>query len=231
MIYDNIFFTYIKTSVIVIHYNLTLFKRYLKISILINKVFFFQANFNFLIYLQFVDALPNFPLMLKKCILNAVKNKPGHKGNRFHPDIKEISMYVFIRGGPKLYEFFINNFHWPSVSSQMDKIPKFHPSLIEGKLYIDEFMQFLNRFDYPLQCAILEDGTAITNIIEVDRKTDLLLGLVAPISVSTGLIHPFYFKATSAKEIYENIKNNYSASYVYVILAKPLKRGIHNLNI
>lgn len=133
---------------------------------------------------------------------------------------------MYIRGGRNLYNFFEENFVWPAEITITREIPKFHPNLIEGKLYIAEFSQYLRKFKYPRQCAVLEDGTAITNIIEVDRNTDLLLGLVAPISKTTGLIHPYTFEATSAKKIYQNIKENCAATYVYVILAKPLQKGI-----
>lgn len=159
------------------------------------------------------------------CMYNASFNECGNKGNRFSTAIQEVACYVFIRGGRVLYDFFSQNFNWPSKGTIMRQIPRFHPNLIEGRLYIDEFLLFLNKFNYPLQCAVLEDGTAITNVIEVDRQTDLLVGLVSPINPMTGLIHPFTFKSTSAKEIYDSIKKNYSATYVYVILAKPLQKG------
>lgn len=83
----------------------------------------------------------------------------------------------------------------------------------------------MKELNCPLEVAVIEDGTKITEFVDYDLESNCLSGLVAPINCTTGIPDKFYFRASKASEIIEPILNYKKAKYVQVILVKPNKIG------
>lgn len=152
---------------------------------------------------------------------NAYKNKPGYKGNRFLPDIKEIAAYCLIRGGKHLFKFMENNLSLPDVKTVKRFMVDEMKLIYEGELQFDVIVDFLKANKIKLEVGIFEDGTKINEKVEYDSPSNSLIGLVAPFNPSTGLPNMHHFQARNAVEIYNHIKNSPRASYLQVIIAQP----------
>lgn len=159
------------------------------------------------------------------CIDNAKSNPFGHKGNRFSDEFIKVAIYIYIRGGKSLYEFFHLNLNFPALKTVQRRMLKFHKKLIENHFYFDELVNFLKINNYVYEVCILEDGTKITEAAEYDAIENLITGLVAPTNASTGIPIEKFFPALTAKQISIAIQNSPKASYVQVILAKPNDAG------
>lgn len=153
--------------------------------------------------------------------MNAKKNELGNKLNRYSDEIHKIAIYLFIRGGKKMYEFFHSNLNFPSVKTVKRKMLDYRKKLHEGHLYFDELVTYLDSKGYPREVSINEDGTKITEVAEYDAGEKIIQGLISPIDKRTGMPKENFFQALSAKQIVDAITNNSKASYVQVILAKP----------
>lgn len=155
------------------------------------------------------------------CLENAQKNEPGNNQNRFSDDVHKTAIYLYIRGGRKLYEFFTLNLNFPSIKTVKRKMLQYRKKLHEGHLYFDELAEYLDFKGYPREVSINEDGTKITEIAEYDAVEKVIQGLISPFNKRTGMTKERNFPALSAVQILQAIKNNPKASYVQVILAKP----------
>lgn len=70
-----------------------------------------------------------------------------------------------------------------------------------------------------------EDASGILAKIEHDPGTNQMVGISLPINSKTGLPVPFSYLARSADEIKLNM-NKEKSSYVYVMMAQPLKENV-----
>lgn len=171
---------------------------------------------------DFKDVIPKF---LYDGIINSYFNAPGDHNNEFDDDIKRLALYIYLRGGKKLYEFFIYNMHFPCYRSVLRYVDSYHKQMIEGKLYFDELHDFLLKRNLPKVVSISEDATKITEVVEYCAKTRTLSGLVAPFNDRTGMPKQLFFVAESAIQISKSIEDFAKAKYVYVIIANPLIDG------
>lgn len=163
----------------------------------------------------------NTPFLLWKCIENYLKkNQAGKRGNRFEPDFNQLSMYLFIRGGKNLYEFLVDNLHFPCTKSVRSHLASSNVTPGEGQVNVKGLLEYIEKNNFPKRVAILEDGTAVTKVVEYDAATNSLKGLVSPLNEQTGLPSR-NFVASSGLAIAEHIKNFPAAKYVYTILARP----------
>lgn len=175
--------------------------------------------------LQIDDISGSFSPLLTSLMYNAVKNKPGAKSNRFDENIKKTALYCFLRGGLNFYNFMSQNMSLPCEKTITRYMNKYHNKLIEGKLYVKELRDFLDRNELPRCVSVTEDATKITEIVEFDSNNCTLVGLTSPFNPSNGLVFENYFKANSSNQIAHHLKTSKKASYVSVILAKPLAFG------
>lgn len=84
-----------------------------------------------------------------------------------------------------------------------------------------ELSAYLEKLGTEKIVWLSEDATAITSKVNYDVVTDTLVGLVSPINSVIGCPTPFHYKASSAKDITENMKKD-KATSVYLIMAQPL---------
>lgn len=117
------------------------------------------------------------------------------------------------------------NLALPCYKTMTRFMDNYHGRLSEGKLYAKELRDFLDINQLPKSVSVTEDATKIVEMIEFDNNTCSLIGLTSPFNLSTGLVYENYFKANSSNQIANHIKNSKKASYVSVILAKPLAFG------
>jgi hypothetical protein len=172
--------------------------------------------------LQLSQYVPKFVTNIAQ---NSINNSYGWRGNVFEEKIKQMSLFLYIRGGSNLYNVLARNMALPSLKTLERYMLKYHHRLVEGELYFDELLKFLEKNNLPKCVSVTEDATKITEIVEVDSSNSFLLGLTSPFDPKTGMIYRQYFKASTAFEIVKNISNSKKAGYLYVILARSASFG------
>lgn len=156
---------------------------------------------------------------------NLSQNRHGSSGNRYNDLVMKISAYLLIRGGNSMYEFLRVNLALPSTKWVYNNMMRFQHKLEEGRFYFDELKLFLESRNYPMEVAILEDGTKVTEAVEYDAQSKSLVGLVPRIDPSSGLPFLRCFPALTAQEIEYAVKNYSRSSYLQIIIAKPNRTG------
>jgi len=105
--------------------------------------------------------IEKFPKFLKVLIINAMHIKLGFKGNRYSDMIREISAFIYIRGGNALYEFFHLNLLLPESSTLSTFVSSKMKRMCDGILLFDELKEYLLKNKYNLEVSIVEDGTRV----------------------------------------------------------------------
>lgn len=72
---------------------------------------------------------------------------------------------------------------------------------------------------------ISENSTRLQKSVDYDRKTNQLIGLVAPLYPETGLPFQDYFEALSSSKIVEFMENYEKADQLTVLMFKPYFQG------
>lgn len=107
----------------------------------------------------------------------------------------------------------------------MNYIAQNKSKIIEGQLRAQELLDYLKRLNLPLKVWICEDASGINAKIEYDPKSDQLVGIVLPFSLTTGMPISYTFMARSAEDIQKYTKEPLS-TLVYVVLALPLMPNV-----
>lgn len=94
-----------------------------------------------------------------------------------------------------------------------------------GKLYVDELHNYLHSNNMIKAGVISEDSTRLQKRVEYDRKTNQLIGLVAPLDPRTGLPFEDFFDANSAFKIMNFMENYEKADQLTVLMLKPYFQG------
>lgn len=97
--------------------------------------------------------------------------------------------------------------------------------IIEGEIRHKELNHYLEALKLRKCVWLSEDATGIVAKIEFDPQSNQMIGLVLPISSTTGMPIPFTYLARNAKEIQTNM-NKDKSSLVYVVMAQPLMEGV-----
>lgn len=163
---------------------------------------------------------------LKTCIENSEHIIPGWKGNRYSSDIKIMAGYLLARNGRSEYKFYHENLKFPEVSAVQKYMKKKVKPINEAVFYFGDLEKYLENFKYTKEVALTEDATRICEIVEYMSKGNLLSGLVAPIDPVTGMPKPNYFKASTARSIFDHLQLYDRASYVQILLAQPNNTGL-----
>lgn len=116
-------------------------------------------------------------------------------------------------------------FHIP-IGFSVGYISQFKTRIIEGELRYKELDHYLDSLKVKKCVWLSEDASGIVAKVEYDPQTNQMIGIVLPISQTTGFPIPFTFLAGSADEIKTNMDKAMS-SLVYVVMAQPLKKGAH----
>lgn len=153
---------------------------------------------------------------------------------RYTEDVKQYSAYMRIIGGRLSYETFQANAvsSVPNIRSVDRYISKIKSNTMEGVLRTEALLQYLNDHNVPKIVSLSEDATKITNRIQYDFPNNQLTGFVLPLNNESGMpLTGCYLARTAAEmerhfyDIETGIENS-TASYVNVVMAQPLIRGI-----
>lgn len=93
--------------------------------------------------------------------------------------------------------------------------------MIEGELRCKELSAYLEKLGTEKIVWLAEDVTAIDPTVNYDVVSDTLVGLVTPFDKRTGCPPPYHYRAATANEITEHMKNDMAQS-IYVVMAQPL---------
>jgi len=107
----------------------------------------------------------NLPYFLEVLLKTATSNFGREKeGYRYEDDLKEVATYLFILGGPVLYEFLSSNLSGalPSLRTVQKSVSTSSLAVKEGEFRFEELKQYLIKNNWPLKVWISEDGTRIT---------------------------------------------------------------------
>lgn len=176
---------------------------------------------------QVTDLHLNIPNFLKLLYDHTVRESYKlPKGRRSVEKIKKFSTLAFIVGGRFLYEILSANLALPSPSSVNGymQVDDCDARVFEGHLRAKELKAFLLRRHLPPYVWLSEDGTRIVDKIQYDGTTDQLIGMVLPLSQSTGMPIP-NTSETSLEYIQQTMKSSEKSKILYTAMAKPMAIG------
>ena len=130
---------------------------------------------------------PKLPVLLQMLMDAAQKNADREKhGNRYELDIKYFACYLFIIGGPLVYEFVAKNMIGaiPSSSDTETFLLESSVPVKEGYFRFLELKEFLISNGLPLKVWISEDGTRIIQRFSFDIKSNQIVGPTLPLADS-----------------------------------------------
>lgn len=173
----------------------------------------------------------NLPVLLKWMLDCAIKNanriNPDNEhGNRFTLDMQYFCSYLYIVGGPFVYNFIHSNMVKSMLSaSRVEKVlMKISKPVVEGHFRFLELKEFLVKNDLPLKVWISEDGTRIVQKFLYDVASNQIIGPVLPLS-DNGVPIVNSFPATSAAIIAHHFEKGIPASIAYAIMVQPIRDG------
>jgi hypothetical protein len=128
-------------------------------------------------------------------------------------------LYLFLLGGPLLYDVLVANLKIPSLRTVRREL-QMEPNIFEGELQDAQLLKFLNDHQYEKNIVISEDATKIVEKSEYDNRQDRLAGVVLPFDANGMPILGKNNASTVASIKFFMTEEN--ASYLYIIMAKPI---------
>ncbi|KAK3910815.1 Translation initiation factor IF-1 [Frankliniella fusca] len=169
----------------------------------------------------------NLSYLLQLLMETARKNaKREIRGRRYDMELKYFSVYLFIVGGPLVYEFLSTNLvgALPSISQVQKTLLLTSEPVREGEFRFSELDQFLTEHGFPRKVYISEDGTRITQKFLFDLRSNQIIGPAPPLS-ENGIPLTCSFPATSAAMIAQHFEKGTPSSSAYAVMAQPLQDG------
>lgn len=149
--------------------------------------------------------------------------KRSSEGNKFEKPLRQFCEYLYLKGGLNAYSSLYLNSPIPSPSALKTDIQR--DRIDPSKIYVKQLKSFLYEFDLPFEVVISEDATRITSRVEIDPRTNELVGLLAPLNPNTGMPYANFFKADKPSKILDFVTNCDQAPYLQTIVAKSMKLG------
>lgn len=163
--------------------------------------------------------------LLEQMSISAIRNASRPKqGYRYNIHLKRLAVLNRLLSGPLGYKSLQSNLGGclPSTSTTNRYIHRSSNAMVEGILRVDELKLYLQERNQPLWVSLSEDATRIDNRVQYDIHTNQLVGFVLPKDDRTGMPIPFSFKATSARDMLNHLRNETTAYNVNTVMAKPL---------
>lgn len=107
----------------------------------------------------------------------------------------------------------------------MGYVSEYKTRIIEGELRCKELSHYLETIKVRKCVWLSEDASGIIAKVEFDPKTIQMVGIVLPINSNTGMPISFTYLSRTIDEIETSMKKEKS-SYIYIVMAQPLKEGI-----
>lgn len=163
----------------------------------------------------------------KKLLIQLVELFNSNKEKvRYSEDLKDVSLYVFLLGGPSLYEFLVKNLGLPSISTVRRHLSsKEDCDFIEGVIRGEQLLNFLKSHKYPLQGFVSEDQTKVTSQLKYCSASNRIVGLIGPLDGDTGLPNCNIFEFQSMDKAYQLVQSHKKAEYVNILMFQTLTSG------
>ncbi|KAK3918789.1 Structure-specific endonuclease subunit slx4 [Frankliniella fusca] len=165
--------------------------------------------------------------MLDCALKNSKRNSPDDEhGNRFNLDMKYFCSYLYIIGGPFVYDFLHRNLVKSILSAKHVErvLLDISKPVVEGHFRFQELKEFLIKNDLPLKVWVSEDGTRIVQKFLYDVASNQIIGPVLPLT-DDGIPITNSFPATSAAMIVHHFEKAIPASIGYAIMVQPIRDG------
>lgn len=94
--------------------------------------------------------------------------------------------------------------------------------IIEGKLRCVELLNYLEKIKSARYVWLSEDASGLVSKVEYDPKTNLLTGLVLPLTSQSGMPKKFAYPASSPAAIKKIMETEKKSTSVYIIMAQPI---------
>lgn len=107
----------------------------------------------------------------------------------------------------------------------MNRIHTGKERITEGELRCAQLLKYLEQTKSPKQISLSEDASGIVKKVTYDTSSNQLVGIVLPINNVNGMPLSGSYMADSAKEIEKHLEQP-SSSLVYIVTAKPIKKGV-----
>lgn len=166
------------------------------------------------------DENTMFAYLMNECVVYFERNSPK---NRFNDQLRKFCEYIYLKGGLNCYTNIYFNSPIPAPSTLKNNLQA--DRMETSKLYTEELLFFLKKYDCPLEVVVSEDATRLSNRIEYDPSTNELYGLLANIDPVSGMPIPNFFKASKPSKVLEYMQDYKAAPYIQAIVAKPFKLG------
>jgi hypothetical protein len=128
-------------------------------------------------------------------------------------------VYLFLTGGPKLYDTLSANLPVPNRRTITRFVEK-QENMMEGILQIKQLQKFLDDNKYTKKIWLSEDGTKIIEKIQFDGRNNQLVGIVLAFD-KNGMPILDQSTADSAIDI-KLLMTKEKATMLYIIMAKPI---------
>lgn len=165
-----------------------------------------------------IDSIINREGFLKDLVQLSILQNKGKKLS-YSDHLKNMALYIFMLGGPILYEVLRANFPLPSQTTIKRNLSEAVP-MTEGMFRIDEVTAEIIRNNEPVQCWISEDDTKLQPRVRYNSETDCVMGLQLPLQ--NGLPITNFFKFTSIREVQEYLNKYPKSSYVKLLTCRSL---------
>ncbi|KAK4887007.1 hypothetical protein RN001_003278 [Aquatica leii] len=174
------------------------------------------------------DQNDDIGFMMKMLFDTAKKNMNKKENlNRFSDPMKLFGLYIYLTGGPIVYDFLAKNFKniFPSIPTLSRSLTNETSPLriIEGVVRIDQLKVFLEKRNLPMKVFISEDQTSIIQRAEYDSSSNKMIGFVADINEKSGFPKNDMFVVNKLTDIQAAFSQRTKAKNVYVFIAQPLK--------
>lgn len=163
----------------------------------------------------------------KKLLFQLVEVFNSNKDKvRYSDNLKDISLYIFMLGGPSLYDFLVKNLGLPSISTVRRHLSsKEDCDFNEGVIRGEQLLNFLKSHNYPFEGFVSEDQTKVTSQLKYCSSTNRIVGLIGPLDDKTGLPNCNIFEFDSMDKAYQLVQSHKKAEYVNILMFQTLTSG------
>lgn len=156
--------------------------------------------------------------------LEKIKLKKGQ--TTYTKSIKELSLFIFLRGGRSLYESLTASFNLPlpSITTVLRHLYDKKPPC-EGELMVQSFIQFNNGDQENYYVWASEDDTRLLEGVSYNSLNDTVVGLCLPIDEETGCPKIDFFKFISIDAVKYYVREFLPSNFAKIIILRQLVKG------
>lgn len=156
--------------------------------------------------------------------LEKIKMTKGH--TTYDKSMKELSLFIFLRGGRSLYETLISYFKFPlpSIATILRYLYDKKPPR-EGELSIESFVKFNKGNDETVYVWASEDDTRLVEGLTYNSLSDTIVGLCLPTDEDTGCPKVDFFKFISIDAVKYYVREFAPANFAKILVLRPLSKG------